>query len=159
MAEPVLVSTEIAASPETVWGLVADLTQMGRWSPENEGVEWLGGAKGPVVGAKFKGSNRHGAKTWSTHGAITEATVNQTLAFRITAGPFKVAEWRYELEPTGSGCTVTESMIDQRGAVVKLIGKLATGVEDRATHNRATMAETLTRLKAAAESPSGSTAG
>jgi uncharacterized protein YndB with AHSA1/START domain len=156
MAERTEVSTDIAAPTDQVWGLVSDLTQMGRWSPENEGVEWLAGATGPVVGAKFKGSNRHGAKSWSTQGTITEATPSKALAFRITAGPFKVAEWRYEFEAVDGGCRVTESTIDQRSGLAKFLGKLATGIDDRATHNRATMAQTLAALKAAAESASSS---
>jgi uncharacterized protein YndB with AHSA1/START domain len=151
MAERVEVTTEIAAPPETVWGLVADLTQMGRWSPENEGVEWLKGASGPAVGVTFKGSNRHGSKTWTTHGRITEATPNKAFAFLVNAGPFKVAEWRYVLEPMPTGCRVTESTVDQRGAVIRFLAKLGTGIEDRESHNRETMAQTLARLKAAAE--------
>jgi uncharacterized protein YndB with AHSA1/START domain len=152
MAERVQVTTEIAAPPDKVWELVADLTQMGKWSPENEGVEWLRGASRPAVGVTFKGSNRHGSRTWTTHGRITEATTDKALAFLVNFGPFKVAEWRYELEPITTGCRVTESTLDRRGAVAKLLGKLATGVEDRDAHNRTTMEATLARLKAAAES-------
>ena len=151
MAERVQVATEIAAPPETVWGLVADLSQMGMWSPESEGVEWLKGATGPAVGVTFKGSNRHGSKAWTTHGRITEATPGKALAFLVNVGPFKVAEWRYELEPTPVGCHVVESTVDQRGAVAKFLGKLATGIDDRDVHNRSTMEQTLERLKAAAE--------
>jgi uncharacterized protein YndB with AHSA1/START domain len=153
MAESVEVSTDIGAAPETVWALVSDLTQMGRFSPENEGVEWLGGATGPKVGASFKGANRREHKTWTTHGVITELAPSRTLAFKINAGPFKVAEWRYELEATEGGCHVTESMVDERNGLAKYIGKLATGVKDRASHNRDTMARTLEQLKAVAESP------
>lgn len=154
MAERVQVSTEIAAPPERVWELVADLSQMGRWSPENEGVEWLKGATGPAVGVTFKGSNRHGSRAWSTHGRITEATPSRALAFLINVGPFRVAEWRYELEPTPAGCRVVESTVDQRGAVGRFLGKLATGIDDRDVHNRATMEQTLELLKAAAEGAS-----
>jgi len=153
MAERVEVTTEIAVKPETVWPLVADLTQMGRWSPENEGVEWLKGASGPAVGVTFKGANRHGSKTWTTHGRIIEATPNKAIAFLVNVGPFKVAEWRYELAASPTGCLVTESTVDRRGAVAKFLGRHATGIDDRATHNRATMEQTLARLKAAAESP------
>ncbi len=142
MAERVQVTTEIAAPPATVWGLVADLSQMGRWSPESEGVEWLKGARGPAVGVTFKGSNRHGSKSWTTHGRITEATPGKSFAFLVNVGPFKVAEWRYELEATPDGCRVVESTVDQRGATVKFLGRLATGVDDRGTHNRATMEQT-----------------
>jgi len=156
MAERVQVTTEIAAKPETVWGLVADLTQMGKWSPENEGVEWLKGASGPAVGVTFKGANRHGSKTWTTHGRIIEAEPNKSLAFLVNVGPFKVAEWRYELAASPTGCVVTETTTDRRGAVAKYLGKLATGIDDRDAHNRATMEQTLERLKAAAESKSAS---
>jgi uncharacterized protein YndB with AHSA1/START domain len=150
---PVVVSTAIAAPPSTVWTLVSDLTRMGEWSPENEGAEWLRGARGPAVGATFKGANRLGSKSWTTRGRIVAADPERTLAFSITAAGMKVAEWRYELAATADGCTVTESFTDKRGPLVKLLGRLATGVTDREEHNRATMQTTLERLKAAAESP------
>lgn len=153
MTERTEVSTEIAAPPDKVWGLVADLTQMGRWSPENEGAEWLGGATGPAVGVRFKGANRHGKKSWSTQGTIVESTPGSAFAFHVKAGPFKVAQWRYKFTPTASGCVVTETVIDERTSLSKLLGKLATGVDDRETHNRATMEQTLAALKAEAESP------
>jgi uncharacterized protein YndB with AHSA1/START domain len=148
----VTVSTAIAATPSTVWALVSDLTRMGEWSPENEGVEWLRGARGPEVGAAFKGSNRLGSKSWTTRGRIVAAEPGRTLAFRITAVGMKVAEWRYELAATGEGCTVTETFTDERGPIIRALGTMATGVKDRDSHNRATMQTTLERLKAAAES-------
>jgi len=153
MTTPVAVSTVIAAPPSTVWALVSDLTRMGEWSPENEGAEWLKGARGPVVGATFKGANRHGSRTWTTIGTIVTADPERTLAFRITAVGLKVAEWRYEIQASDGGCTVTESFTDERGPFVKLVGRLTTGVADRDAHNRATMQTTLEQLKAAAESP------
>jgi uncharacterized protein YndB with AHSA1/START domain len=149
----VAVSTDIAAPPGAVWDLVSDLTRMGEWSPENEGAEWLKGARGPVVGATFRGANRSGSKSWTTRGTIVAADRDRALAFRITAVGMKVAEWRYEIQASGTGCTVTESVTDERSAVMKLLGRLATGISDRETHNRATMQTTLERLKAAAESP------
>jgi uncharacterized protein YndB with AHSA1/START domain len=152
MTERLEVTTEIAARPEAVWHLVADLTQMGKWSPENEGVEWLKGASGPAVGVTFKGANRHGSKTWTTHGRIIEATPNKAIAFLVNVGPFKIAEWRYELAATSAGCRVTESTVDRRGAMARYLGRVATGIDDRSSHNRSTMEQTLARLKTAAES-------
>ena len=64
----------------------------------------------------------------------------------------KVAEWSYAFEPTADGCRVTESFIDQRAAWFKPLAHLATGVGDRAAHNRAGKEQTLERLAAAAES-------
>ena len=51
MTDLVEVSTTIAAPPESVYALVADLSRMGEWSPETTGVTWLGGAQEPRPGA------------------------------------------------------------------------------------------------------------
>ena len=100
--------------------------------------------------------NRNGKKKWKTEGTIVEADPGRLLTFRITAAGFKVAEWRYELETTATGCRVTETWIDQRGRIAKLLGKPVSGVEDRSAHNRVTMENTLERLKSTAESASAS---
>ena len=54
----VAVEMSIAAPPARVWELVTDLQLMGHWSPEYQGGEWLDGATGPMVGARFKGRNK-----------------------------------------------------------------------------------------------------
>lgn len=151
MAETVEVSEEIAAPAERVWAMIADLPRMGEWSPENEGATWLGGAAGPAVGARFRGTNRNGAKQWRTSGRIVDCDPGRRLAFKISAAGLGVAEWRYELEPTDDGCRVTETWVDQRGPLVRVLGKPVSGVADRAAHNRRSMEETLRRLKVAAE--------
>jgi hypothetical protein len=132
--------------------MVADLPRMSEWSPENEGATWLRGATGAKPGAKFSGSNQNGKKRWTTAGTIVDADPGRLLTFRITAKGFKVAEWRYAFETTATGCRVTETWIDQRGSIAKTLGKPVSGVGDRADHNRATMEQTLERLKVAAES-------
>ena len=147
------VSVEVAAPAEVVWALVSDLSRMGEWSPETTGVRWLEGASGPSVGAKFRGSNRKGVRRWSTTCTIVAADPPRALAWDVTTVfGLEVAEWRYEIEPTGElTCRLTESMTDHRKGVTKLIGNLATGVTDRTDHNRAGMEATLARVKAAAE--------
>jgi len=157
MVEQVTVTKEIAAPVEQVWAMVSDLTRMGEWSPENEGAVWLRGATGPTLGATFRGMNRNGKKKWNTLGGIDDAQPERLLAFRITAAGFKVAEWRYEFEPTATGCRVIETWVDLRGHIAKALGKPVSGVADRAAHNRATMEQTLERLKLAAESTASST--
>jgi uncharacterized protein YndB with AHSA1/START domain len=155
MAEQVEVSEDIRAPADRVWAMVSDLTRMGEWSPENEGARWLGGAVGPTVGARFRGVNRNGRKRWRTSGRITEAQPGRLLIFRTKAVGLPVAEWRYQFETTANGCRVTETTVDQRGRIVKALGKMVSGVADRAEHNRSTMAETVRRLKVAAEGPPG----
>jgi uncharacterized protein YndB with AHSA1/START domain len=152
VTEPVSVSVDIAAPPDRVWAMIADVTRMGEWSPETESGAWLRGATGPAPGAKFKGTNRNGAKKWDTVATVVDADPGRRFSFRVTAGGFKVAEWCYTFEPTATGCRVTETWTDQRGRLVAMLGKPVSGVADRATHNQAGMEQTLAGLKAAAES-------
>jgi uncharacterized protein YndB with AHSA1/START domain len=156
MADEVRVTEEVDSPADRVWAMVTDVTRMGQWSPENEGATWLGGATGPTPGARFRGRNRNGKRTWKTTGTIVEAEPGRMFSFRVTALGLKSSEWRYEFDPTPGGCRVTESWIDQRGAIVRAAGKLATGVEHDATSTRVGMEQTLRRLKSAAESASPS---
>ena len=115
MADELSVSEEIVAPPERVWAMVSDVTQMGKWSPENEGgVTWLRGATGPKSGAQFQGVNRNGKKEWTSVGTIVECEPGRSFSFQIKAVGLKVAEWRYEFETTPTGCRVIETWIDQR---------------------------------------------
>jgi hypothetical protein len=153
MAETVVtVERDVGAPAEEVWAMVSDVTRMGEWSPENTGGEWVGGATGPAVGAKFKGRNQRGWRRWSTKAEVVEAEPGRAFAFDISAGPLVVARWSYRFEPTDSGCRVTESWEDKRGGVIKVVGRLATGVADRAEHNRQGMTTTLANLAKSAES-------
>ncbi|HEY5166030.1 MAG TPA: SRPBCC family protein [Acidimicrobiia bacterium] len=152
MAEQVSATREIGAPAKQVWAMVSDVTRMGEWSPETETAAWLRGAAGPQPGARFRGMNRNGKKKWNTVATIVGAEPGRLLSFRVTAAGFKVAEWRYTFESTATGCRVTESWLDQRGRIARALGKPVSGVEDRATHNRAGMEQTLERLKAVAES-------
>jgi hypothetical protein len=148
----VSVARTIEAPAEQVWALVSDVTRMGEWSPETTSAEWLGGATSPASGAKFRGTNRHGKKTWKSVSTIIDADPGRVFAFRVKAMGFDVAEWRYTFEPTATGCTVTETWTDRRGALMKALSPKATGVTDRAEHNRASMEVTLEHLGAAATS-------
>ncbi len=152
MADELSVSEEITAPAEAVWAMVSDVTQMGKWSPENEGAAWLRGATGPQSGAQFQGVNRNGKKEWTSVGTIVDCEPGRVFSFRIKAVGLKVAEWRYEFETTPTGCRVIETWIDQRGPIIKALGKQATGVKDRAAHNQITMRQTLENLKSEAES-------
>ena len=118
---------------------------MGSWSPECVRCEWIGGATGAAPGAKFKGYNRVGRRRWSTTGTSSLPTPASELAWDVTSVlGLKVARWRYRIEPDdGGGCLVTESTEDNRGVVMKVLGLVATGVSDRAAHNRAGMEATL----------------
>jgi uncharacterized protein YndB with AHSA1/START domain len=159
MSEAIEESIDVDAPPEQLYGMVADLSRMGEWSPENEGGKWLGGASGPAEGARFKGRNRSGRRRWSTVARIVTADPGREVAWESKALGLRVALWRYHFEPNGRGGTrLTESTQDQRGRLMKLIGQTASGVTDRDAENKKNMRLTLERLKAAAEDvnrPSG----
>jgi uncharacterized protein YndB with AHSA1/START domain len=156
VSDAVQVITTIAASPDSVYSLVADLARMGEWSPETTGISWLGGATEPRPGARFRGSNRNGLRRWNTICTVVTADPGRKLTWvsRLFGRP--VALWRYRFEPDGTGGTkVTETTVDQRGSVFRALGGVASGVSDRKTHNAESMRVTLERLKAAAERPPG----
>ncbi|MEO8898019.1 MAG: SRPBCC family protein [Candidatus Dormibacter sp.] len=144
---------EVAALAEAIYDLVADMPRMGEWSPECERVEWTGGASGPAVGVGFVGHNRIGWHRWSTHGRVTTAERGSEFAFDVRSlFDLPVALWSYRFETTAGGaCLVTESTTDRRGALIRMAGRLATGVSDRAERNRKTMTTTLDRLRVTAE--------
>jgi uncharacterized protein YndB with AHSA1/START domain len=151
MGESVSVSRDIDATADDLWAMVADITRMGEWSPENEGGDWIEPATGAQPGAKFRGRNRLGKKSWKTVATVLEVEPGRVFSFHVSAGPVKVADWSYRFEPVGAGCRVTETFTDRRPGWFKPIGHLATGVGDRAAHNRAGMEQTLAGLATAAE--------
>lgn len=151
MSSDVSVSREMAASPDVVWAMVSDLRRMGEWSPENVGGEWLGGATGPVPGAKFRGANVNGSKKWKSVVTVRDADPGRRFSFRVTALGVKIADWGYDVEPTPTGCRVTETWTDLRPGWFKPISRVASGVAERESHTRAGVEVTLDRLAAAAE--------
>ena len=150
------VSREVRAEPDLVWAYVSDVTRMGEWSPETTGCRWVGGASGAAVGSKFRGANRNGWHRWSTTNTVVACEPGRSFAFETVVGPVKVARWGYEIEPTETGCTITETWHDQRGGLAKALGGPTSGVSDRLAHNRASMETTLERLAAAAEAATAS---
>jgi hypothetical protein len=124
---------------------------MGEWSPENTGGRWVGGASGPAVGARFRGSNRKGLRRWSTTCTVTAADEGERFAFDVTYGPVSISTWEYTFNASGDGTTVVEEWTDRRPLWMKMVGVPVMGVADRAAHNQRGMEHTLARLKAAAE--------
>jgi len=149
--ERVSVERDVAAPPDAVWAMVADITRMGEFSPENVGCEWIGERREPVVGARFRGTNQNGKRRWKTVGTVVTAEPGRAFAFEITSGPLRVSRWEYQFDPTAAGCRVTETWIDQRGRIVAFRGGPVSGVKNRAGHNRDGMRTTLDRLAEVAE--------
>ena len=141
----------IDAAPEHVYDLVSDITRMGEWSPENIGGQWLAGATGPQVGARFKGKNKRKGG-WSTTCTVTAAERGKSFAFDVGKG---ATRWRYELAAADGGTDVIESfqIVKQPGALGRWFTKIGTGVpwSEREADMVQGMETTLANLKAAAE--------
>lgn len=138
---------DIAAPPEDVWDLIADVTRTGEWSPECYRCTWLDGGTGPRQGARFKGWNRQGPLRWSTTSTVVESQRGEVFSF-VTKD--SAATWTYRLTVTGDGGThVVETRTDgDKPLVAKVFGKVVPGRDQRL---RDGMAQTLRRLKQAAE--------
>ncbi len=145
---------QISAPALAIYGLVADVTRMGEWSPEATGARV--GATGPTlgVGDRFTGTNKRGILRWSTYCTVTIADPGELFEFEVEFRPFKISTWRYEFAQQGGETLVTESWFDNRrgarGAVIKGFGQLLIP-GPRPDHNRRNMARTLANLKKAAE--------
>ncbi len=155
MPQQICVERTIRAGAAEIYALVSDLPRMGDWSPENTGGRWVDAANGPVVGARFKGSNRSGRFRWNTDVVVTIAQPGEEFSFDVTLGPFKVANWDYRFEQAegtgGEATKVVETWTDHRVPFFGTIGSLFIGVRDRPGRNRQNMEATLAKLAAAVE--------
>lgn len=105
------VETRIAAAPERVWQLVSDIELMPTLSPELGSVEWLDGAKGPVLGARFVGRNQHDALgEWETTSYVVELDPPRTFAWAVGDPDHPAATWRFSVEPVHGGTVLRQRM-------------------------------------------------
>lgn len=151
MTTRVEVSRDIAAPPEAVYAAISDVTRMGDWSEECHACEWHDGFDGPVVGATFDGHNRNGEREWTSQGKVIEADPGKAFAFECSMFDFHYSTWGYRIEPTTSGCRVTEWNDDLRPESALELSKEISGIDDRTERNRQTMSGTLDRLAASLE--------
>lgn len=123
-------SIEILVEPRVAFAAVADLPAMGRRSPENTGGEWLNAASGPGPGARFRGTNAQGSSTWSTIARVTTYDPPSRFIFEVTYRGLRVSRWEFRIEPTTTGCRVTEQWKERRNYFMR-------GSDDRDGSKRA----------------------
>ncbi|MFD4997751.1 SRPBCC family protein [Streptomyces buecherae] len=142
----------VAAPPERVYALVTDLRVLAELGEEVRAHRWVGRPGAAVVGARFRGSNRRGARRWRTTARVTAADPGRCFAFEVSSGPLPVSVWRYDIRAAADGgCLVVESTWDRRPRWFRGLTALATGVRERTAVNDHNIARTLSRLKERAE--------
>lgn len=156
MALSVQAGAHVAVPPETLYDMISDLPRMGEWSPENHGGEWVGGATGAAVGARFRGRNVLRWRRWSTISTIETADPGERLAFTVSVAGITGARWTYEFTASGDGTDIVERWEDLRVAPLRAISGLLSGAQDRADHNLDGIKQTLAALKRSAETQTAS---
>ena len=139
------------SAPDKVWDLVSDITRIGSYSPETFEAEWLDGASGPAVGARFRGHvkrNGRGPVYW-TECRVVASDPGREFAFEVLVGGRAVNTWRYELAPSGTGTDVTESFRLADSVFNRLYWTVAGRARGRT--NERGMRQTLERMKATLE--------
>jgi Polyketide cyclase / dehydrase and lipid transport len=149
------VDVSVAAAPAMLYETVSDVRRMGDWSPECTRCEWIGSATGPVVGARFKGTNRHGLMRWSTKPRVVVANAPHEFAFVTAHLGRDMTKWSYEFRPTAddTGTVVTESfeMLRDMPWYFRAADRWLMGIRDRERDLVTNMGQTLARIKAVVE--------
>lgn len=145
-------SIDIAAPPELVYDLIADISRMGEWSPECYRCEWLDGATAAAPGERFRGYNRLGLMRWQRTVVIDSAERGREFAFTTINDDAARAEtrWRYTMRPSPAGTLLTESF---EFLWCSVPNRLAEVLIPRGRQVNRGIEETLRRIKRAAETP------
>jgi len=148
------VTLHIDAEPTRVWELISDITRMGEYSPEVFEAEWLDGATGPEVGARYRGHvkrNERGPTYWTTC-EVTECSPGEVFEFGVMMGDKAMNTWRFEFAPGGGGGTDATESFRLSGKILPAIWYPLGGFL-RQRRNERDMLRTLERVKAVAETP------
>ncbi len=98
----------MAATPEQVYDLVADVTRTGEWGEECVRCEWLD--QPGAVGSRFRGHNRSGRAQWSRECEVLVADRGHEVAWRIVPGKAPTRRdyirWSCTLTPVEGGTRV-----------------------------------------------------
>jgi hypothetical protein len=145
----------ISAPADKIWNLVADVRNTGKFSPEVFEAEWLDGATGPTLGARFRGHvrrNEIGPVYWTTC-RVTTCEPGREFGFDVLIGDKAVNAWHYRLTPVDGGTEVTESFRMPASLFTTLFSVL--GGQLRQRRNVRDMRTSLERIKTVVEAPGG----
>lgn len=141
------VTAQVMAPATDLYDLIADVTGMGRWSPECRSCEWLDDPG--IVGSRFRGHNKSGPFRWTTEARVLTADRGNEFSFATLHKGEIATRWTYRFVD-GHPTTVTETFEAVRTP------RLIAFVERHLIRNRQLaledgMRHTLTALKDVAE--------
>lgn len=103
------VSERITADPAVIWSLVTDIALPVQFSTELQSAEWLDGASEVVVGARFRGTNRHDSLgEWTTECQVVEVEPGRRWVWAVQGTEGVGATWGFELDPGSDAVTVRQ---------------------------------------------------
>lgn len=102
---PVVVDTDIVATPAAVWELISDIQLPARFSDEFVGAEW---SDPPGLGARFEGRNdRDDIGGWKTVCTVTAWSPNEAFEWTVGDVATPTAVWRYDIAEAVAGSNLT----------------------------------------------------
>ena len=137
-------STTIGAPPSHVFAILADPRQHPRIDGSGSVRDTIRGPERLAKGAVFGVSMKLFGLPYQVSHRVVEFEEDRLIAWRHWAGH----RWRYELQPVGEGCRVTESFDYRPYGALRSAFITALGFPDR---NRRGITATLARLKTVAE--------
>jgi len=81
----------------------------GEWGPECQNAEWLDGAIGPQLGARFRGHSWAARFAWTRVCTITELVPGRRFAYLTGGGLGDSTRWTFDLAAEGSRTRVRQS--------------------------------------------------
>ncbi len=140
----------VDAPPDRVWALLADVDRMPDWSPELLKMVPLkrGGLR---LGQWYLGINRRKAVIWPTRSVVAVLEPGRSLEWDTKSSG---ARWIWEISPAGESTHVVHRRPVPSSLTVMskvFAGALLGGSGGHADELEAGMAQTVARLKAAAE--------
>ena len=151
---------DIAATPTRVWELMSDINLPARFSTEFRGATWID-TESPRVGAAFVGRHRQeGGREWETTSYIVAWEPPRVLAWHVSDPAQPSAQWRFELEPLGSGTrlrqhvTMGPGMSGTARAMAQQPEQAQQILTQRRDQLRRNMERTTQGIKQLAEAPS-----
>jgi Polyketide cyclase / dehydrase and lipid transport len=141
----------VAASPEHLYEIIADVTRIGELSPVCKAAWWDEGS-GPREGGWFTGRNEvEGRDPWERHCEIITAEPGRAFGWVAGGRAEGVAEWSYRFRPVEQGTEVEESW-----RILRMVDRLRALGDDvlngMKTNTESGIESTLANLKRVAES-------